>query len=195
MQRLMPASCWRSGLEGDPNRDFWSRQSLPVPVESASQGSASSAAPAGASLLRLKLLASFFLSLDSHLHGPVSSASAFWTPFPLRCFRELCLASACAPLRGPSAGCGLSPPLLSDAFLPAPSEAWLCFRETTGSRPQPQFFLACCHCCRGGGRPRGSPRGEPCRRLCRCGCATGRVAPSHVSIGCFGFRCNQDLPD
>lgn len=71
MQRLMPASCWRSGLEGDPNRDFWSRQSLPVPVESASQGSASSAAPVGASLLRLKLLASFFLSLDSHLHGPV----------------------------------------------------------------------------------------------------------------------------
>lgn len=25
------------------------------------------------------------------LHGSVSSASAFWTPFPLHCFRELCL--------------------------------------------------------------------------------------------------------
>lgn len=25
------------------------------------------------------------------LHGSVSSTSAFWTPFPLRCFRELCL--------------------------------------------------------------------------------------------------------
>ena len=35
--------------------------------------------------------ASFCLLLDSHLHGSVSSTSAFRTLFALRCFRDLCL--------------------------------------------------------------------------------------------------------
>lgn len=47
--------------------------------------------PVGPPSLWPRLVASFCLSLDSHLHRSLSSTSAFWTPFPLHYFRELCL--------------------------------------------------------------------------------------------------------
>lgn len=60
---------------------FWNKESRPVPPCSQPAKGPPSQPP--------QLLASFCLSLASHLHWSVSSTSAFWTPFPLRCFREL----------------------------------------------------------------------------------------------------------
>lgn len=72
-----------NGLEGDPNMGFWNTQSRPVPPCSQPAKGPPPQLP--------QLLASFCLSLASYLHWSVSSTSAFWTPFPLRFFRELCL--------------------------------------------------------------------------------------------------------
>lgn len=78
---LMAVSCLEKA-QRCPHGDFWNRQPSD-PCESASAECAL--------LIGLRLLASGFLLLDSHLHRVFLCPSAFWT-CPLSCLRELCLA-------------------------------------------------------------------------------------------------------
>lgn len=100
-----------NGLEGDPNTGFWSKQPASASVQPASQGSASSAAPAPGVFLPVAGFLPAQVSLPSLPSGHrfLSAAS-----------ESFASAATFSPLVGSSAGRGLRLPLLSDAFLPAP---------------------------------------------------------------------------
>lgn len=96
-------------------------------------------------LIGLRLLASGFLLLDSHLHREFLPASAFWT-CPLSCLRELCLAPP--PLLSPLLPVDLAHHsflmlvlLLSETLLP-PCPLWdLTFHREGDSLSQTSVLL------------------------------------------------------
>lgn len=158
-------SCWEKAQRG-PQGDFWNRQSLSGTCESASTGCAL--------LLGLRLLASGFLLLDSHLH---------------RVFLPLCLLldiSCLLPQRAlpgstsspeSSAACGLSISLFSDAclpalwdsaaFVPSPGPESTQGGKLLGPGPQSCFQLPCPLGSGVRGHPRVSLQRMPFRGLCR----------------------------